>query len=560
MFKLKLLLMVLVCSTGVFASYINASIIDSSTDVIQDVYYYAAGGGYGDFIGTTPQVYIRVCADTSGELSGGKGVAAFYVIDSTNNSNNADYHILGGNDTSQGYAYFMAPFADGAKYCADANFDFYTSLAKYPAKVFGVVDVNGNRGSSIDFGTDALIPIPSTMGYLPYGFTRAAVQSSYDQVTGNITIDATGTSPSVSGTSYLALMVGSCDDDQGVTCDGAKRTTVDASGVSVYTGVVAPADSVMYTKYSVINGYGESYCIGPDVDVTSVAVAPSVGPIGTLVNLTATVANVNTVNITTSFIVQFWAQGVNVCNGTLTQPLGAGDSKASSTCTWNSAGFATGSTSIIGSPRYDLVSIKDCNHANDNGTGTFTTETVWYANVWIDNNLSTTFYDAGKPYNLTVKINNSDGLNPPVEVRFVEENGMTIMAPAQIYNLSVGKSGVKARSIASVQTDSTGYVNFTVVPTGTKLYSSEYSYLDLASYVGNHSIYLEIFNNDTGVELQLYYDGAKQDKLSFTLSNLTPRDPLSSEQGINVFNKNSFVSEALNLAYRSLAVAVKWLR
>jgi len=113
-------------SSSASADYINASIIRVDNNVTQNVYYYAAGGGYKDNVGVTPDTKLRVCADLAADLSG-KGAAAFYVM-APNNSTIFIYDILGG-DTIARYVLFGAPFAFAGKFCADANFEFYAGRA-----------------------------------------------------------------------------------------------------------------------------------------------------------------------------------------------------------------------------------------------------------------------------------------------------------------------------------------------------------------------------------------------------------------------------------------------
>ncbi|VVB81409.1 Uncharacterised protein [uncultured archaeon] len=181
--------------------------------------------------------------------------------------------------------------------------------------------------------------------------------------------------------------------------------------------------------------------------------------------------------------------------------------------------------------------------------------------VWINGNETNVFPDAGKAYNLTIFINNSDGGTPPVLVKLVEENGMSVFAPTQLYTLTTGNSGVVTMDTAKVTTDSNGFITFAVSPTGTKLYEPEYAYLDAPSYIGNHSIYFEIFSIATGAELQLFFNNSKQDKFSFVLSNLTPRSPSAAESGtLVVINQGSIVKQAFDLTYRSLATVVRWLK
>lgn len=552
-------LLAIALSSSASAALTSASIRQVSNSTIQNVLYYPAGSGYKDNVGSTPDVKLRVCTDTPSDISG-KNIAAFYAIAPTNSSLFL-YDILGG-DTIARFIPLGSTFSVGPDTCADANFEFFAGRSPYPAKIFVAVDINGNAGENIDYGTDLVIAV-NMSGYLPTSYSRNNVQASYVQATGNIVVDATGTSPGVAVSNVNKILLGACTDELGVTCTDTARTTLAAGGSTLYTGIINPPDSTTYLRYSVINGYGASYCIGPDVDVQSVTAVPGVGPAGTMVTLSANVFNVNNVDVTTNFIVEFWVGGNNVCNATLNQPLAKGTSKSTTTCVWNTAGVPSGTTTITAIPRDAAAGIADCDDTNDQGTGQFSTELVWLPTVWINGVQTNVFPDAGRPYNVTINIRNSDGNTPSVEIRLIEENGMNIFAPNQFYTISTGNSGVIPRSMASIRTDpATGNISFAVVPTGTKLYDPEFAYLNAGSYVGNHSIYFEIFSSSNpNTELQLFYNSAKQDKYWFNLLNITPRTPTALEEDSQVvIYQNVLVKQALDLAYRSLATAVKWLK
>ena len=543
------------------------------------VLFSTTGGGYVDNAGGNVDFKLEVC----GAGLSGYGAAIAYLIAPNSASLQQSFLIaLLPNGSS------FAPLSAGpilGCFETTASYNINSGLARYPAKAFAVVDINGD--GTVD--PNDLIINMSSNGFFGGSFnarsTTATLQANYVQATGFVNSIGPGSSAQVdictasglpsncgtwgsSSTSQIdaSLVMGICVDDAGLVCNDTVKRTLGAANSNLNTSIVNPLDSQIFNPYFVTNGIGYQFCIGPDVNVVSVNANPSVGPKGTIVNLTAPVVNVNNVDVTTSFTVEFWVSGSNVCNGSIINS-GANRLQAFSantktaTCIWDTSSVTPGTSTIIGTPKDAIVGIKDCNDGNDNGTGYFTTETVWMPRVWIDSVETNVFPDAGRPYNLTVFINNSDGGNPPVLLRLVEENGMSVFAPTQLYTLNIGDSGVISKATSQVITDDTGFISFAVVPTGTKLYNPEYAYLNVSSYVGNHSIYFEIFNNATGAELQLFFNGSKQDDFPFVLTNLSPRTPNATEKRtLVVINQNSLVKEALDLTYRSLATAVRWLK
>lgn len=550
-------------SFSVNAAYLNASITRTTTGAIQNVYYYTSGNGYKDNVGNTPDVNLTVCADTSGELTS-KKVAAFYLV-GANDSSLLLYEILGGDSVAR-FISLGAPYASGSDYCAQANFEFFAGRSPYPAAVFAVVDTNNNNtGSTFDFGTDAIIPITTSNGYLRGSYSFSNVQTTYSQTTGNVSVNPTAataytsssTTTSPSQDSDTKLMLGVCEDSQGVNCTGTIQTSLDASAKSLYTGIVSPADTTIYYRYAVANGLSTQFCIGPNLDITTVSASPSTGPPGTIVNITATIQNQNTVDVTQSYNISFYYDSGNLIGTQTLIGLADGASKQTSVI-WNTSGIGSGSHPL--SAKLTDTGIGDCDNSDDNATGSFSTELVYFPYVWIDGVQNNTFPYPGRPHNVTIQINDSDGnVAANVTVQITEENGLSLIAPTQTFTVNGNKRGVKPVSTAEVITDNSGTVNLALIPTGNKLYTSAYSYTNISDHVGNYSLYFEIFNS-SGSELQLYYNNQKVGEFNFTLQSQTAVQPNSTERySLDVLNENTYVKAILNFIHQVRTTASLWI-
>jgi hypothetical protein len=546
---------------NVDAAYQSASILKVSDNATQDVYFSTAGNGYKDDVGNTPDVKVRVCADTADEVNSSKKVAVFYLI-GTNSSGLLEYDILGG-DTQARFISLGTPFVSGGYNCSEADFEFFAGRGPYPAYPFAVVDTNGNDNDTIDYGTDAIIPITSSNGRLLGSFSLNGVQASYNQGTGNVNIDVTAVTVYTSSSSSQALpsglegenklLVGVCVDSQGVDCTSTARTNVTAGSVSLSTGIVSPDDTITYTRYAVVNGIGSSFCIGPDLRALSVSVVPGFTTAGQIVNITASVYNNNNVNVTQTFNVTFYSDG-NLIGTAAVNGLTVGQTKYPSIL-YDTTGLLSGSKSIKAS--IVDTGIGDCDgHANDNATTSLVIGKAFFVGVLINGTASTNFPLPGRPYNVSIHVNDSDGNNVPANVRITEKNGINLFAPVQGWNTN---DGVSPLAVATFETDASGDANLALIPTGNKLYNPEFAWLNVSDHVGNYELYLEIFNITTGAELQLSNGTALINQLDFTLGNMSVELPSTSEENsIFVFNHDSFVQQVVDLANQVYSSIKKW--
>ena len=106
--------------------------------------------------------------------------------------------------------------------------------------------------------------------------------------------------------------------------------------------------------------------------------------------------------------------------------------------------------------------------------------------IWVDGVETLTFENASQPYNVTVKVFNSDTLQPikNAKVEFNERSGASIFTAPQSSATSMGR-GV-------VYTDSNGFASLTIIPTG---YAAPSDY----------NLSVIVYNNESGAEMVRKY-------------------------------------------------------
>ncbi len=428
-------------------------------------------------------------------------------------------------------------------------------IAAFPANLFLLV-----RGS--DAGAPSNVyPFNNSRGRFLGSFN--GVTANYNQVTHNVTVDfSTITFTTKSGdeteskadgnysvTANRRMVIASCSEQYGVDCAGAK--IISATGqlpVELETDVTSPSDSAKYTRFAVLNGIGTSYCIGPELQASSVSLTPT-NPLysqSSSVNITITINNNGNVNVTTPFNVSVWQDGVG---GTFIQNLTI-DSllNASSNTTVLTGINLTNKTSGAHTINIEVedaaAGIADCdNHANDQASVGFTIVKTYSMDTYINGTAGTNFPQVGKPYNFSVHAIDSDGNDVASGiVRVVEKNGASLI-PMQFWNESSNNISVVPYSIAEVKLNSSGWREFTIIPTGNKMIADE---PDIANYfTGNYSLYVELYTSDSTYRLTK----------NLTVGSLTPDDPT---QQINV-NNQDVINSAYGLVYRIYSTVKKWL-
>jgi len=338
----------------------------------------------------------------------------------------------------------------------------------------------------------------------------------------------------------------------------ASATTDPGSTATLATGVVNPPDTQTRTKYYLINGINNSFCIGPDLTVTSVGLSSGSVVPGTGVTVTGYVSNSNNVAVTQNFKLAFYRDGINFANSTEFAGLAAGAS-TSGAVTLDTTGFLSGGKTILAKvlDKSNLVggTIEDCNNNNDNSSSTLTIILGYYLTVFINGVVTDNFDNPGKPYNVTVQIGDTNGgSGSGMILKVIEKNGMNLFAPQQAFTLGSTKYAAVPYSILQITANATGGASFALIPTGNKLYLSQYSYLNLSEYAGNYSLYIELYDGATKKDVS----GATNYALN--LSTMTPVQPGAAEENtIYVVNHKPYVQTVISLFNGVFSNAYKWL-
>ncbi len=542
-----ILFMLVLLSVPSYASVTGAAIVSSGTNT--SMYYIAAPvKAYLDpYSGVNPDATLRFWSNAA-NLAGAnadlknKYVGALYyvgsgdttyVIITTDNTDNPLTQITmdaiscgGGGEPAPSQA--GRAFAPGSScWYADAPAASLTFSATkvvggsgnpgaswYPAQIYAVL-------SSDDAVTadDKFVFLPQSAGWLRGSYSLStSVGGSYDQATGNVAFSVngiTGTTttgsqsiwPTYTDRNATFLAVGICNYVNGSSCSDT-GLFFPSQSITLSTGVVnPPVTSPVNTKYYVINGFGTSFCIGPNLAV-SISSNNSNPSDGSPVLLTATISNSGNVNADVPFQVSFY-DGANLLDTQTVTSLNKG-SNTQKTYVWDTT-FKTGSHTLYAKvDESDMI--KECYESDNTGQTTVNVQMVYYMRIFIDGVETTLISDVGKPYNITVSV--TDSLGNAVNnanIKITEKNGISLLAPTQIWQEGSLNKSVVSYSTAEVLTNSSGLVSFTIIPTGNKMMDVN---PDIRLYTGDYSMYA-----------QLYITGTLQRTMNFTVSSLTSSGP-----------------------------------
>ncbi len=560
-------------SFNVYGAIFRGQIVTASGS-FTNLQYISSKSDYRDNSNPNPDAQLRIHADSAAEIQN-KYVGAAYLIGL--NSGNTYYGVL---TRPQSGRLMLTPSSatlnvSSGKYYIDTGLalqfasddsgstpQVIATGAFFPGNLYLIVS-NDNQ---VDIGTDSIILINGSNndGYLTGSYTlNSNLESSYDQSTGNISFDILGVTSTAQSTKNF-LLSGTCNDTYGMVCDDTINLSLNDGVVSLHTGIVAPDDDEIYTRYAVVNGIGSSYCIGPNLDIVDINMNPTVGPPGTIVTLSADIENQNTVDVTQDFTIKFYnSSDDEIGSKTVTGGLNAGSSTTTTSFTWDTTGLTTGTWPIYA--KLDRGTIVDCDISDDNHSENFEISTVYTGHVWIDGIYSDNFSNAGKPYNVTFQVNHSDGYAVEnVTILLTEENGINLFSPIQTYTDLGEDRGVISRSTAVLKTGTNGKVSATIIPTGNKIYLDEYDYTNITDYVGNYSIYFKIFDPDNvSNELPLYdpYNGAAVDQKNLTLLNHSFSYPNTDDrQTLNTYQRTTYVNQMASFMYDVLGTVRAWLK
>lgn len=363
------------------------------------------------------------------------------------------------------------------------------------------------------------------------------------------------------------MVIGLCSDENGDSCYDGYVLSSPSFPLQLQSGVPVANDQNTYTRYVVINSLGHKICIGANLQAKIDSIQPN--PVYysqtltikyTITNYrdTPTEQNGGNVRVTTDFRVEVKiyrqddpSQIVFDNFYTITDDLLPGDS-LQKTVTWN-ATAKSGNYIVEVSVDPDNT-IKECVETDNTATDRFELKPVILPEIWINGVKTNTFEQAGVPYNLTLHLKNSDDVNiSNGTVYLIEENGINVFSPTQIWNrqtnldnTSTEKTITKVYNKVEFLTDWFGNAQLTIIPTGNLLYAPEYNSIGFKDIAGNYSIYLQGYDY-SGEPFVFVINGNITDKYPLHVTNYYYYEDVSNSYSLP--NINSYVEAIMNTVY-----------
>ena len=421
-------------------------------------------GGY-----VNPDLGIEVCDTTS---PAGKWVALFYAL------NESPKYIAISKNLSTSTPGVMAKLGnsylgDNGLICANVTpslvgiIDYpisdpyvYDEPAYFPAKVWAAVSDSPDLLNAVF--------IPTNINFLG-NYSSNDYQSTYDVSNGNITLEVTGISaitlnsagkPSIISVSAPtdSLIVGTCEDNQGIHCNDVKMETQQnlQSGIQLNTGHVDITDQNPHNMYLLINGIPYPLDLGADLIVSSIKIDHNPVFYGEKFNVTLNVTNIGNVNVTHPFNVSltFWRniQGTTYQNVTLKQlynTTALGNITPGKTVSLvfnyiakpqlfpNDSFNSTGTMEIVANAD-SSNNIKETKENNNVLVSSFTYSPDYEPEIYINGIKSYTFNYSGRVYNVTFSFIKRPDNNKELPNSFllVRESKLNIFVPSSDQRIS----------------------------------------------------------------------------------------------------------------------------
>ncbi|MFH1590892.1 MAG: CARDB domain-containing protein [archaeon] len=437
-----------------------------------------------------------------------------YVLVSYDPSGNAltDANQAGACDSTIAGFFTMSP-----SYFSTNDPDTYK--AAFPGKLWV-----GYSSSSANPGTVSNFAYGSTNAYLlgDYSVTRAFSESTRQVTIQTPTISFQTSSGSFSYAANHAsygidtqrrMVIGFCSDDYGASCSDGSVFSSAAFPATFDSGLSAGQvnDQNTYTRYVVLNSIGKTMCIGSNLQISTPTASPDPVYYSQVLNSTFTISNPRdtpdetsggNVAVTTDFLLNISiynasdaTQVVYFSQRQITDDLSPDENAA---IWFNWTAFARSGTYTIKVVVDAGGEIEECVEGDNSQTKNFVLKPITIPEIYIDGQRTDNFSYANVPYNLTIHLRNSDNttLNNAT-VQIVEQNGLTLMVPTQVYNHTVDSNGTEEQTgpvtTTSVEfsTDYYGNASFTFIPTYNRLYLAQYNYSNLEDYIGNYSLYFQ---------------------------------------------------------------------
>ncbi|MEW5995968.1 MAG: CARDB domain-containing protein [Candidatus Micrarchaeota archaeon] len=545
----------------------SAQIVDIN-NATQNVTASAAYKVYVDTFGTNPDFGMRLCnvgqkyvaAVYSANVSGTPAYVAVSKNLTTGSTDTLVYTSIG-----SGPCYYTPVDAFAFSQFRDFTRTPIVFVSAFPGRVHALFS------DSADGSSPGFVLLNYSDGWLMGGYTLSAL--SFSQGTGLVTanigtitfetdLGSISRSPGdsewgLNSSTGRSILMALCSDDYGRNCSDARIVNSTADLPALLALGSPTSDQAVYNRYAVVNGLGFPICIGSDLS-TGISASPGSITYGQGSNITITITNNGNVGVTTDFNLTLNISGPGGYD-VRTSWIITENLNPSASTTRNYTFNATGLSGV-----YTFTAMADANNTiaecneNNIATTTVTVSPAYYLHVWIDENYTDIFPYWGRPYNITLYINDSNG-NYVANAcyRIVETNGLNPFVPTQVWNNSGTLRGVKSYSTGIAYGNGTGHVQFTAVPTCNLLYTV-YSSEGVDAYVGNYSIVINGYTSSTcsGSPLTFAYNNTLTSDYPLLVGDWTCADPgwVNSKE---LINKNRYVLQIYDWLYQVYAITKK---
>jgi hypothetical protein len=547
---------------------------------IQEQLYYtgtstAPGTLYQDAIGSNADVGIEICGFGSGRYVGATYAANIagawsYELISYRTSSDA---LTEANTNLGGGCYSTIPGFLTVSPSSLSTPSPNVQKAALPGRLYVGHSTSTNPGviSQFEFGGDQMrlrgdYTIQRSFDQSTLAITAQTPTVQFQTSSGTFTKSATDAQFGVAADRPLIMAV--CTDEDGQSCSAGSSITSDVFPYSMSTDLSAGQvnDQTTHTRYVVANGLGKTVCIGANLlaSVTSVDPDPVYYSQNLEVNFTTTnyrdtpfeILGGN-VDVTTPFDIRVRIHNASDASQviydqtqTINQLITPGDI-VSLTLNWPAFAHSGIYTVLIDTDAND--DIAECNEGDNSASANFELRPITLPEIFIDGVETSEFPYPNAPFNLSFYLKNSDNKTlSNATVRMVETNGLTVLAPTQIYNRTIDAAntttpdGLRSNTSIMFRTDYSGEATFYFMPTYNKLYLPQYNYTDLENYIGGYALLMAGVQED-GEQFTFVIDGNLTQEYPFTIADPAFQGPYPAK----IIARKEIISQVLDFVYHS---------
>lgn len=523
--NLALLLVLFTLSSSIAFSQ-RAKIIDTNLNPF-DLYFTGDSTDpktwYQDAMGPNPDVGIELCE------AGQKYVGAAYAMNVNGNwksilvTYRSHTDALAYTSINRGGGCYYTPhgfLTVSPSYLSTPSPNVY--FAAFPGRLFVAYENSPNPGSLTNLIRSDNMLRGDYEFERSFNHTEVKVKVKTPTIRfysfgGTISKSAEDTTFGVSN--HRRMLVGICLDNYGTLCYSGVIVPTEASfPLSLSPGIGSVDDKNKYDRFVVINGIGKPICIGANLKAEIISLNPDPIYYNQTLSFSFKIINYRdtpyeikggNVPVTTDFKVRI---RIYRKDNTSHVVLNYSIFVENNIMPGDSVIFNIDWEAIARSGRYVLEisadsenDIVECDELDNIATKEFELKPIILPKIWINGNETNKIPFAGVPYNLTMHLKDSDGLNVSnATIILIEENGIDSFIPLQIWNASVNATNRSViatinRREVTLKSDYYGFARITIIPSGNPIYHEKYGNLNISSLIGNYSISLtgRRFNNET---------------------------------------------------------------